>query len=85
MAIDARGYIYAAAGINTGPPENHAGIYIIGPEGKLAGRIPIPEDSVTNCAFGGPDLRTLYVTAGKNLYRIRTQNPGYLVYPPAGR
>ncbi len=83
MAIDVKGNIYAAAGVNTGPPENLAGIYLISPEGQLLGRVPIPEDSVTNCAFGGPDLRTLYITAGKNLYRIRTQNPGFLIYPPA--
>ena len=64
------------------PPEHPAGIYVISPRGELIGRIPIPEDSVTNCTFGGKDLRTLYVTAGKILYEIRTKNPGNLVYPP---
>jgi gluconolactonase len=33
--------------------------------------VPIPEDTVTNCAFGGPDWKTLYVTAGKTLLQIR--------------
>jgi len=81
MVMDVNGYIYGAAGVNTGPPENLAGIYIISPEGKLAGRIPIPEDAVTNCTFGGPGLRTLYVTAGKTLYRVRMQNAGHLAWP----
>ncbi len=83
MAMDVEGNIYAAAGSNTGSPENLAGIYLISPAGKLLGRIPIPEDAVTNCTFGDADLRTLYITAGKNLYRIRTEKRGYLVYPPA--
>ena len=38
--------------------------------------IPIPEDTVTNAAFGGPDLQTLYVTAGKTLFRLRTDIKG---------
>jgi sugar lactone lactonase YvrE len=29
----------------------------------MLGRIPVPEDSVTNLAFGGPDVRTLYLVA----------------------
>ncbi len=82
MAIDSKGNIYGAAGNNNNPPENYAGIYVITPAGKLAGRISIPEDAVTNCTFGGKGLRTLYITAGKNLYEIRTMNPGSLVYPP---
>ena len=64
------------------PLENHAGIYVITPAGELEGRISIPEDAVTNCTFGGEGLRTLYITAGKNLYEIRTMNAGSLVYPP---
>jgi gluconolactonase len=35
----------------------------ISPSGELLKYIPIPEELVTNCAFGGDDLRTLYVTA----------------------
>lgn len=82
MAIDSKGNIYGAAGNNNHPPENHAGIYVITPAGELEGRISIPEDAVTNCTFGGEGLRTLYITAGKNLYEIRTMNAGSLAYPP---
>ena len=82
MAVDTGGNIYGAAGNNNNPPENHAGIYVISPQGQLVGRIPVPEDAVTNCTFGGPELKTLYVTAGKQLYAIRMQNSGLLAYPP---
>ncbi len=44
--------------------------------GKLLVYVPIPEDTVTNCAFGGPDMRTLYVIARKTLYQVRTEIPG---------
>ena len=36
------------------------------PAGELLGRIPIYEDVLTNLAFGGPDGRTIYITAGKD-------------------
>ena len=81
MAIDVEGNIYGAAGNNANPPENQAGVYVISPGGALLGRIAIPEDAVTNCTFGGDGRSTLYVTAGKTLFQIRTRKPGSLVYP----
>ena len=81
MAIDVEGNIYGAAGNNANLPENHAGIYVISPDGELLGRIAVPEDAVTNCTFGGKDLRTLYATAGKTLFQIRTRHAGSLAYP----
>ena len=82
MAIDVEGNLYGAAGNSANAPENPAAIYIVNPTGELLGAIPVPEDAVTNCNFGGPDLKTLYVTAGKRLLQIRTKNSGFLVYPP---
>jgi hypothetical protein len=38
--------------------------------------LPVPSDEVTNCALGGDDLTTLYITAGGTLYSIRTSTPG---------
>jgi gluconolactonase len=43
---------------------------VISPQGKLLNLIPIPEDTITNTAFGGPDRRTLFVTAGKSLFQM---------------
>ncbi len=31
---------------------------------------------ITNVAYGGPDLKTLYVTAGKTLFKIRMEVAG---------
>ncbi len=81
MSIDTQGNLYASAGMNQlrGTSEtlaNKAGVYVISPQGKLLKFIPITEDFITNNAFGGPDMKTLYVTAGKNLYKIRMDIAG---------
>jgi gluconolactonase len=81
MSIDSQGNLYAAAGMNQlrGTSETLAtktGVYVISPKGTLVKFIPIAEDFITNTAFGGPDMRTLYVTAGKTLYKVRTDIPG---------
>lgn len=85
MAMDASGTLYVTAGLNfssskaEGAERFKAGIYVIDPQGKgLLEFIAIPIDSVTNCTFGGDDLRTLYITAGHKLWSIRTKQPGYL-------
>ena len=81
MSIDTQGNLYASAGMNQlrGTSETldtKAGVYVISPEGKLLRFIPIAEDLITNNAFGGPDMKTLYVTAGKTLYKVRTDIAG---------
>ena len=81
MSIDTQGNLYASAGMNQlrGSSETldtKAGVYVISPAGKLLKFIPIPEDGLTNNAFGGPDMKTLYVTAGKTLFKVRTEIPG---------
>jgi sugar lactone lactonase YvrE len=37
-------------------------MYILSPEGKLLGFVPVLVDEVTNCAFGDAHLRTLFIT-----------------------
>ena len=81
LCIDSQGNLYAAAGLHRlrGTSETldtRPGIHVFSPAGKLLQYIPVPEDTVTNCAFGGEDLRTLYVTAGKTLYQVRVETPG---------
>ncbi|GIX03878.1 MAG: hypothetical protein KatS3mg113_0884 [Planctomycetaceae bacterium] len=85
MCVDQLGHLYVAAGIlrPRGAHETKdipAGIYIINPTGELLGRIPVPEDVITNCTFGGEDLRTLYITAGKSLFAVRTRHAGWVVH-----
>lgn len=85
MTVDQKGNLYVAAGISR-PRGRHestdvpTGIWIIRPDGKLLGRLPIPEDTITNVTFGGEDLRTMYVTAGKTLFQSRTTIPGWAVH-----
>ena len=55
---------------------------MITPAGKILGRIPIPEDVITNLAFGGPDRKTLYVVAGKAVFKVHVAVEGYALYPP---
>ena len=81
LSIDKEGNLYASAGLNQlrGTSETldtKAGVYVISPGGKLLKVIPIPEDLVTNNAFGGPDMKTLYITAGKTLFKVRTDIAG---------
>ena len=57
--------------------QNPAGVYLITPGGVLLDIIEIPQDVVTNCCFGGADLRTLYVTAGHLLFTVDVTTPGY--------
>lgn len=85
---DAKGRLYVAGGLNKpNPPAEPAtdvkgGIYVIDPEsGKLLAFLGVPTDEVTNCAFGGDDLKTLFITGGGTLYSIRTTTPGKVVWP----
>ena len=81
LCVDREGNVYAAAGLiqRRGTDETldtKAGIHVFSPAGRLIDFIPIPEDLVTNCAFGGPGDSTLYVTSGKTLYKLPAKVPG---------
>jgi sugar lactone lactonase YvrE len=44
----------------------HGGSVVrISPDGRTVTRFPVPAMCPTMCAFGGPDLRTLYVTSAR--------------------
>ncbi len=57
-----------------------AGVRVFSPEGRTLGTIPVPEDP-SNVEFGGPHRSTLYITAGKSLYRVETTMRGFAVWP----
>jgi gluconolactonase len=87
LRLDVRGNLWVAAGIAIPRTSGETadvppGVYVITPEGKLLGRIPIPEDVITNLAFGGPDRKTLHVVAGKSVFKIPVGVAGYTLYPP---
>ncbi len=87
MRLDRQGNLWIAAGVQKQRHANETdevrtGIYVVSPEGKLLGRIPIPEDVLTNLTFAGPDFKTLYVTSGKTLFKIEVATSGYSLWPP---
>lgn len=63
LRVDTQGNLWA-----TGP----GGVLILDPHGKQLGTI-LTGRATSNCAFGGPDGHTLYLTADKTLLRIRTK------------
>ncbi len=69
MRVDEKGNLYVTA--------NAVAVY--SPEGKLRGTITIPE-TPANCAFGDPDMQTLYITARTSVYRIRLDVKGAVQY-----
>ena len=46
-----------------------AGVYCYAKDGKLIGKIPVPE-TVANVTFGGPKLNRLYIAGHTSLYSI---------------
>ncbi len=85
MRVDAAGNLYVAAGLHRtrGTSETldtRPGIHVFTPQGRLVAFVETPEDTLTNCAFGGPDGRTLYVTCGKLLLSLPTRQPGSPLY-----
>ena len=65
VAVDAKGNVYIPAGQ----------VYVYNPSGELIDVIHVPERPAT-LVFGGPDHKTLYITARSSLYRVRLDNPG---------
>jgi gluconolactonase len=66
MKVDVEGRVYC-----TGP----GGTWVFAPDGSRLGIIRTPEVPA-NLAFGGPDLRTLFMTARTSIYSLRVKVPG---------
>lgn len=66
MKVDAEGNLYT-----TGP----GGVWVYGPDGTQLARIAVPK-APTNLAFGGPERKTLYITARPHVYRTSVEIPG---------
>jgi len=69
MAVDREGNVYSG-----GP----GGLWIMGPDGKHIGTLPLPAIPA-NAIFGGPDLKTLYIMDARNLLQVRLNVPGMLL------
>jgi gluconolactonase len=71
MVVDREGNLYVAVRDVTKP-----GIYVYSPEGKELAYIKT--EIPTNVGFGrGAESKTLYITAGKSLYRLKLNREGY--------
>ena len=66
MKVDASGRVYC-----TGP----GGTWVFNQDGERIGIIRTPEIPA-NLAFGGPDLKTLFLTARTSVYLLRLRTPG---------
>jgi gluconolactonase len=66
MKVDKKGNIYAA-----GP----GGLWLMSPQGKHIGTIVLPS-APSNCNWGDKDGKTLYITTGIGVYRVRLSIEG---------
>jgi gluconolactonase len=66
MTIDSEGNIYLTGN----------GVTIFDKTGKQIGHIDVPESWTANVCFGGADMKNLFITASKGLYRIRLKVRG---------
>jgi len=69
IRLDEKGNLYVTA----------KGVAVYTAEGKLLHTIELSE-TPANCAFGDPDLQTLYITARTSLYRVRLNVKGSVQY-----
>ncbi|GMH80893.1 hypothetical protein TL16_g08738 [Triparma laevis f. inornata] len=53
----------------------HGGIWIIGSDGVLRGKLDIPEH-VGNLAWGGPEMNLLFICASTSVYMLQTEVHG---------
>jgi gluconolactonase len=62
MTIDNRGNIYLTGN----------GVIVYDKSGKKIAHIDVPEKWTANICFGGKDRNTLFITASKSVYTIKT-------------
>ena len=81
MTVDDQGYLYVATRL---------GLQVCDPPGRVVAILDKPQPgALANVVFGGPDLQTLYVTAGDKVFRRPMRRKGVVpwqpVKPPAPR
>jgi gluconolactonase len=80
MTLDVEGNIIVCAGWEQAGPGPM--IYVFSPTGRVLATHPLRVDRPTNCCFGDPDMKTLYVTTGGgHLLRARTERTGWIMWP----
>jgi gluconolactonase len=73
IRADVFGNLWASS--NAGTNVGYSGVTVWNPDGKLIGRIRLPE-VCANVAFGGPKRNRLFMAAGQSLYAVYTNTQG---------
>ena len=73
LTVDTEGYVWSARW-------GGGRVFRYAPDGQLERTIDLPTPHITNCAFGGSDLSTLYISSAK----IALDEAGRKQYPQAG-
>ena len=73
VRADVNGNVWAAS--NAGRAVGYSGVTVWSPEGKLLGRIRLPE-VCGNIAFGGPKRNRLFMAASQSIYALYVATQG---------
>ena len=73
VRCDVNGNVWASS--NAGRAVGYSGVTVWTPEGKLIGRIRLPE-ICGNVCFGGPKRNRLFMAASQSLYAVYTATQG---------
>ncbi len=73
VRCDVNGNLWASS--NAGRAVGYSGVTVWSPEGKLLGRIRLPE-VCGNITFGGPKRNRLFMAASQSLYAVYTATQG---------
>jgi gluconolactonase len=71
LRADVTGHIWCSSNA----PLGYAGVLVFNPQGKLVGRLRLPEVAA-NLAFGGPKRDRLFIAASQSLYVLQVQTQG---------
>lgn len=74
LTVDTAGNLYITSGL---------GVQVVSPDGKILGVVEFPEQPA-NVTFGGPNRKTLYVTARTSLYSVEMEATGHVFPGPSG-
>jgi sugar lactone lactonase YvrE len=77
LTVDADGYVWCAQWYGSQ-------VVRYNPEGGVDQRIPVPAKQVSSVAFGGDELKDLYITTAGNSWPSPLMPPGYDPSPASG-
>ena len=73
IRVDREGRLYVAT---------RSGVQVCDREGRVSAILPTPNGKASNLCFGGPELDTLYVTAGEKVFKRKVNVRGVNAFDP---